>query len=79
MKRRKETVLSFSNSVFSLNFRKDPLLQIIYVMLYVLLYVMNCTFFNNIYIRFGSKSYGQIVGIPMGSNSPPLLTDFFFL
>ena len=28
--------------------------------------------FNNIYIRFGSKLYRQIVGIPMGTNCVPM-------
>ena len=31
----------------------------------------------NIYIRFGSKLYRQIVGIPMGTNCAPLVTDLF--
>ena len=34
---------------------------------------------DNIYIRFGSKSYRQIVGIPMGTNCAPLLADLFFV
>ena len=32
---------------------------------------------DNIYIRFGSKLYRQIVGISMGSNCAPLLADLF--
>ena len=32
---------------------------------------------DNIYIRFGSKLYRQIVGIPMGTNCAPLVTDLF--
>ena len=32
---------------------------------------------ENIYIRFGSKLYIQIVGIPMGSNCAPLVADLF--
>ena len=32
---------------------------------------------DNIYIRFGTKLYRQIVGIPMGSNSAPLVADLF--
>ena len=32
---------------------------------------------DNIYIRFGSKLYRQIVGIPMGTNCAPLLADLF--
>ena len=34
---------------------------------------------NNIFIRFGSKLYRQIVGIPMGTNCAPLVADFFFV
>ena len=32
---------------------------------------------DNIYIRFGSKLYRQIVGIPMGTNRAPLVADLF--
>ena len=32
---------------------------------------------DNIYIRFGSKLYRQIVGIPMGTNCVPLVADLF--
>ena len=32
---------------------------------------------NNIFIRFGSKLYRQIVGIPMGTNCAPLDADLF--
>ena len=32
---------------------------------------------DNIYIRFGSKLYRQIVGIPMGSNCAPLVAHLF--
>ena len=32
---------------------------------------------NNINIRFGSKLYRQIVGIPMGTNCAPLVADLF--
>ena len=32
---------------------------------------------DNIYIRFGTKLYGQIVGIPMGTNCAPLEADMF--
>ena len=34
---------------------------------------------NNIFIRFGSKLYRQIVGIPMGTNCAPLVADLFRL
>ena len=34
-------------------------------------------FLGNIYIRFGSKLYRQIVGIPMGTNCAPLVADLF--
>ena len=32
---------------------------------------------DNIYIRFGTKLYRQIVGIPMGTNCAPLEADLF--
>ena len=32
---------------------------------------------GNIYIRFGTKLYRQIVGIPMGTNWAPLIADLF--
>ena len=31
----------------------------------------------DIYIRFGTKLYRQIVGIPMGTNCAPLVADLF--
>ena len=34
---------------------------------------------DNIYIRFGSKLYRQIVGIPMGTHCAPLVADLFFV
>ena len=34
---------------------------------------------DNIFIRFGSKLYRQIVGIPMGTNCAPHVADLFFL
>ena len=34
-------------------------------------------FLDNIYIRFGSKLYRQIVGIHMGTNCAPLVADLF--
>ena len=34
---------------------------------------------DNIFIRFGSKLYRQIVGNPMGTNCAPLVADFFVL
>ena len=34
---------------------------------------------DNIFIRFGSKLYRQIVGIRMGTNSAPLVADLFLL
>ena len=30
---------------------------------------------DNIFIRFGSKLYRQIVGIPMGTNCAPFVAD----
>ena len=32
---------------------------------------------DNIYIRFSTKLYRQIVGIPMGTNCAPLVADLF--
>ena len=32
---------------------------------------------DNIFIRFGSKLYRQIVGISMGTNCAPLVADLF--
>ena len=32
---------------------------------------------DNIYIRFDTKLYRQIVGIPMGTNCAPLIADLF--
>ena len=32
---------------------------------------------DNIFIRFGSKLYRQIVGIPIGANCAPLVADLF--
>ena len=32
---------------------------------------------DNIYIRFGTKLYRQIVGIPKGTNCAPLVADLF--
>ena len=34
-------------------------------------------FLDNIYIRFGTKLYRQIVGIPIGTNCAPLVADLF--
>ena len=33
---------------------------------------------DNIYIRFGTKLYRQIVGIPMSTNFAPLVADLFY-
>ena len=32
---------------------------------------------NNIYVRFGNTVFRQVIGIPMGTNSAPLLADLF--
>ena len=32
---------------------------------------------DNIFIRFGSKLYRQIVGFPMGTNCAPPVADLF--
>ena len=36
-----------------------------------------CILLDNIYIRFGTKLYRHIVGIPMGTNCAPLVADLF--
>ena len=33
---------------------------------------------DNIYVRFGTKLYRQIVGIPMGTNCAPFIADLFY-
>ena len=40
-------------------------------------HVRLCATLDNIYIRFGTKLYRQIVGIPMGTNCAPLVADLF--
>ena len=32
---------------------------------------------DNIFIKFGTKLYRQIIGIPMGTNCAPLIADLF--
>ena len=32
---------------------------------------------DNIFIRFGTKLYRQVVGIPTGTNCAPLVADLF--
>ena len=39
--------------------------------------VIRSIIFWTIFIRLGSKSYRQIVGIPMGTNCAPLVADLF--
>ena len=34
---------------------------------------------DNIFIRFGSKLYKQIVGLPMGTNCAPFVADLFMV
>ena len=44
----------------------------------VKMYVMRWPFcWTNICIRFGTKLYRQVVGIPMGTNCAPLFADLF--
>ena len=45
---------------------------IIFILDLALIYLL-----DNIYIRFGTKLYRQIVGIPMGTNCAPLVADLF--
>ena len=45
---------------------------------HIKLYVMRWYFLlDNIFIRFGTKLYRKVVGIPMGTNCAPLLADLF--
>ena len=37
------------------------------------------TFFDNTFIRFGTKLNRQVFGIPMGTNCAPLVADLFLL
>ena len=40
--------------------------------------ILGLTFLlDNIFIRFGTKLYRQVVGIPMGINCAPLVADIF--
>ena len=32
---------------------------------------------DNIYVKFGDKTFRQVVGIPFGTNCAPLLADLF--
>ena len=32
---------------------------------------------DNIYVRFGNSDFLQVIGIPIGTNSAPLLADLF--
>ena len=44
----------------------------------VKMYVMRRPFMlDSIFIQFGTKLYRQVVGIPMGTNCAPLVTDLF--
>ena len=40
-------------------------------------FVINLSLEDNIFIRFGTKLYRQVVGIPMGTNCAPLVADLF--
>ena len=44
---------------------------------HVMINVMRWPFWTTFFIRFGTKLYGQIVGIPMGTNCAPLNADLF--
>ena len=41
------------------------------------MYAKPCSISRIIFIRFGTKLYRQIVGIPMGKNCAPLIADLF--
>ena len=34
---------------------------------------------DNVFIRYGFKLFGQILGIPVGNNCAPLVADLFLL
>ena len=34
-------------------------------------------FIDNIFVQFGGRPFRQVIGIPMGTNCTPLLTDLF--
>ena len=51
---------------------KDIGFQVISLSTYDLSFLL-----DNIYIRFGTKFYRQIVGIPMGTKCAPLVADLF--
>ena len=36
-----------------------------------------CFLIDNIFVEFGWQNFQQSVGIPMGTNCPPLLADLF--
>ena len=55
-----------------------PLVQLEIIIYGLVRKCVNLTFLlDNIYIRFGSKLYRQIVGIPMYTNCAPLIADLF--
>ena len=39
--------------------------------------ILSIIFWTIFFIRFGSKSYRQIVGIPLGTNCAPLVAGLF--
>ena len=39
--------------------------------------MLSIIFLDIIFIRFGSKLYRQIVGIPMSTKCPPIVADLF--
>ena len=43
----------------------------------VKMYVMHWPFAGQHFIRFGTKLYRQVVGIPMGTNCASLVADLF--
>ena len=44
---------------------------------HVKMYVMQGPFYGQHFIRFGTKLYRQVVGIPIGTNCAPLVADLF--
>ena len=52
--------------------------SVIDIIFYVEIFAMRLIFLSiNIFVRFGGRVFRQVIGIPMGTNSAPLLADLF--
>ena len=63
-----------TEKLFSLPLTKVDI-YFVYVRMYAMPYPISWIIY--IYIRFGTKLYRQIVGIPMGANCAPLVADLY--